>query len=274
MDGTYSPLRQMNGLAALRITKTVGPIFSNLSVGNKLESSDTFPIQPPLAVPQVCEVLFLISGRMVRDAGSWTWTTRTPKVWDCPPYGTTLHSQSPHEGVIYASGGNRISAISIRAAMDLYSRYFSRNQRSKRKLQQTTRRWAQSRVYQPDSDELIDLRIALESLFTPDNNLEVAYRPSHRAAWWTFDDPIRKIKARETINRAYGLASGVIHGNPRDKNQETQPQKNDVRDWTRRGVVKSVVCGGYEKWDELVCGSMEDVVDDAHAAMEWLLSRK
>ena len=274
LDGIYPSSRQMNGLTVLRITKSVSPIFSDLRVGNRLQSSDTFPIQPPMDVSQFCEVLSLISGRMVRQAGSWTWTTRTPNVWDCPPYGRTVHSQFPHEGVIYTSGGQRIAENSIRAAMDLYSRYLSLDLKSKRKLQQATRRWAQSTLFQPEGDDLIDLRIALECLFTPDNNLEVAYRLSHRAAWWTFDEPIRRIEARQTVNKVYGLASGVIHGNPRDTNHETQRQINDVRDWTRRGIVKSVYCGGYKEWDELVCGSVADTTDNAHAAMERLLSQK
>ena len=274
LDGIYPSSRQMNGLTVLRITKSVSPIFSDLRVGNRLQSSDTFPIQPPMDVSQFCEVLSLISGRMVRQAGSWTWTTRTPNVWDCPPYGRTVHSQYPHEGVSYAFGREEITANSIRAAMDLYSRYFSLNQKPKRKLQQATRRWAQSTLYQTDGDELIDLRIALECLFTPDNNLEIANRLSHRAAWWTFGEPIRRIEAKGTFNKVYALASGVIHGNPRDTNYETQRQINDVRDWTRRGIIKSVYCGGYENWDELVCGLVDDAADNAHAEMERLLAQK
>lgn len=270
LTGIYSVPQEVNGLSALRITKTIGPVFSNPNTTNRLESEDTFPEQTPMDVLKFCDVLSLVRGSMVREVGSWSWTARIPNVWDCPPYRRTIRGTHPQQDMEHTSGRG-LKEDAFPAVLDLYSRYCNLNRRARNALHLATSRWAQATLRQPGGDALIDLRIALECLFTADGNAELAYRLSHRAAWWAASTPDERVAVVKDIRHVYNTASRIIHGGQPSASVADEERVSRVRQLMRRGIIKSIYCGGFDRWDELVAGFVLEDVTKAHTGTEELL---
>lgn len=62
---------------------------------------------------------------------------------------------------------------------------------------------------------LIDLCIALESIFSPENKMEIAFQLSQCAAEFVGNDPKEKREIFEFVKKMYGKRSKVLHGDPK-----------------------------------------------------------
>ena len=109
-------------------------------------------------------------------------------------------------------------------------------------------------------DSLIDLRIALESLYLQDflneQSQEMRFRLALFGAWHLGVDFEERKKIRKRIRDAYDTASGAVHGGELENTPEIQELLLDAQDLCRRGILK-VLREGYpsqERWGDLILG--------------------
>ena len=106
-------------------------------------------------------------------------------------------------------------------------------------------------------DRLIDLRIALESLFLaaqPDQELK--YRLSVSGAWFVGEDAADRRRIWDTLRAAYDLSSAAVHGGDLKKRSKRgkDPSKvlADGLTVCRKGILRVLDEGPITDWTELV----------------------
>ena len=120
-------------------------------------------------------------------------------------------------------------------------------------------RWRRSKRGGALEEQLVELRIALESaLLAGDsgNSPEIQFRIATRGAWLlgrTFDG--RKA-CFDTLRKAYGLASGVLHGRglKRNKREGDADTVTRAQELCREAILHMVRDGAVPNWDEIVLG--------------------
>lgn len=121
-------------------------------------------------------------------------------------------------------------------------------------------------------DRLIDLLIAAEALFLPQQSSEIGYKFAMRAAYLLEDTPARRRTVFAEMKKAYGIRSKLVHGGSPDypsvDGQKMRPEKyalyieDAVLDSLHR-IIERVNDGrGWgrdEHWDALILGSGDSV---------------
>ena len=112
-------------------------------------------------------------------------------------------------------------------------------------------------------DDIVDLTIALESLFSPKDNQELSHRISLRAAWLlSFDERADedsgkvKNKIYECVRTMYDIRSFRVHGGI--------PKKRDIRKWVQ---TLSGVQYDESKYSELLEVALESARDIVRKAI-------
>ena len=121
------------------------------------------------------------------------------------------------------------------------------------------------------TDQFIDLRIALESLYLQDSGgdqkQEMRFRLALIGAWHLGADFQERKRIRKTLRDAYDTASKAVHGGdidhggkkPTEDNSRIQWRKNqqllsDAQDIVRRGLLKMLREGPPRDWGDLILG--------------------
>ena len=119
-------------------------------------------------------------------------------------------------------------------------------------------RWRRSKQTVEEHEQLIDLRIALESVFLSDDKgrSEKRHRLAIRGAWLlgeSIDDRKRKF---DTLRFVYDYASSVIHGGtPKvKKGRDLGQDIAEAQDFCRRAIMKIAKAGKMPDWPSLILG--------------------
>ena len=130
-----------------------------------------------------------------------------------------------------------VTEENVLKCLDLHDRLSGR-----RDLDVPIARWRQSKCARTEAEQLIELRIALESILLKDASRagEMQFRLATRGAWLlgeTFDD---RSKYFDTLNRVYDYASRVIHGGePKVKaGRDLQSDIADAQNLCRAAIMK------------------------------------
>ncbi len=100
----------------------------------------------------------------------------------------------------------------------------------------------------PSGDRLVDAWIALEALFTPDSNAEIAYRASIRIPAYLGGDADERLSRHKMVKDSYSLRSKIVHGVPAAAT--LRPEQTRLIDGTidllRRSLLRAVRDGALE----------------------------
>ena len=130
---------------------------------------------------------------------------------------------------------------------------------SREKLRIPIDRWAKSTVEKEPLDQIIDLGIALESLYVPDGRSEVRYRLSHHAAWHLGRDKQHRQDLSEEFRQIYDARSDIVHTG-RLRGRRVKPTFNvsefvsRAQDLCRQGITKIINAGEIPEWKDLIMG--------------------
>ena len=112
------------------------------------------------------------------------------------------------------------------------------------------------------TDQFIDLRIALEALFLPDNpNQQLAFTLATRGAWLLGEDDAGRRKAWRTLRKAYDAGSRAVH---RGEVKETDGNVEillQARDLCRKGLLHVLLKGRIRDWTDLVLNCSDSAGD-------------
>ena len=121
-------------------------------------------------------------------------------------------------------------------------------------------RWTKSKDSSEGlTDNFIDLRIALESLYLKDflneYSQEMRFRLSLFGAWHLGADFRDRKRIRKRLREAYDAASAAVHGGQLDFTSENQKLLSDGRDLCRQGILKLLREGPPPDWGDLILGA-------------------
>lgn len=112
------------------------------------------------------------------------------------------------------------------------------------------------------TDQLIDLRIALEALLLPDNpNQQLAFTLATRGAWLLGKDGVDRCEVWSTLREAYKTASTAVHRGEVKENDRNAEVLMGARTLCRRGLLHVLCEGPAEDWEGLILNRLDGVED-------------
>ena len=124
-------------------------------------------------------------------------------------------------------------------------------------------RWAKSMAADNPIDQIIDLGIALESLYVPDSQGEVNLRFALHAAWHLGKNKTERQELREEFRQIYAARSDVVHtgrlrGNRAKSSFDVSGFVSRTQGLCWQGITSVIEAGDIPDWNDLVMG--EDLV--------------
>ena len=116
-------------------------------------------------------------------------------------------------------------------------------------------RWHKSKnTAQNSRDSLIDVRVALESLYLDGVNAELGFRLAVRGAWYLGSDVGHRRQYFQLIQRAYRQASLAVHGGKVPNDEDSSTLLKAAQDFCRESILKRLDEGEEPDWDEIILG--------------------
>ena len=138
------------------------------------------------------------------------------------------------------------------------------NPDSSEQLQIPIDRWVKSKTSQILEDKIIDLVIALESLYLSDRdgNSELSFQFRLRASWHLGKDKEHRETLMKDFSKIYDWRSKVVHtGKLPNKTKKTPFTRQEiegfiekVQDLCRESIVKILEEGKFPDWNDLILG--------------------
>lgn len=253
----------------LCIEKTVAPVFHRPTgespaghFSTTLASNDVSDFDPSA----FCQALSLASRCSIRSTMQWN-TLLDYEVYDLrsePGIGTTgWGSSSPHLGLLrspFITKGT-LTESGLQDAREFYRRIVGLDQKTSEHLRVPIERWMRSMEQWETVDKMIDLGIALESLYLPDNRDELRFRFALRAAWHLGDDRADRERLYEIFKEIYNLRSKAVHEGRLPGTVTVRGQTKGTSDFIKEGhelcreaICKVIRAGELPNWDSIVLG--------------------
>ena len=128
-----------------------------------------------------------------------------------------------------------------------------------KKLRIPVDRWAKAMAEKNPIDQIIDLGIALESLYVPDAQGEVNLRFALHAAWHLGRNKTERQKLREEFRQIYAARSDVVHTG-RLRGERAKPSFDESQFVSRaqelcwQGITSIIETGEIPVWSNLILG--------------------
>ena len=149
----------------------------------------------------------------------------------------------------------------------LYNRLTNLNPGTMEKLQIPINRWIKSKASRNSVDKMIDLGIALESLYLSgtESKNEIRFRFSLHAAWHLGEDKGHREGLMKQFKAIYDWRSAVVHtgklpkkGSGKKKKPYTQEEVTEfirnAQDLCRDSIMKILEEGEFPDWNNLILG--------------------
>ena len=120
-------------------------------------------------------------------------------------------------------------------------------------------RWAKSMAEDNALDQIIDLGIALESLYVPDSQGESGFRLAHHAAWHLGKDKAERRGLVKEFRQIYAARSDVVHTG-RLRGDRAKPAFDESKFVSRaqelcwQGITSVIEAGEIPDWSDLAIG--------------------
>ena len=231
----------------------IGRSFETGEFRDKVRSSDL----DSLSLDTFCRALSLATGRTVRNAVTWRhvpFQEVGQKIDRSEGSQSIRLGRHPETWRIGADTGDIVSNL-----RSLYLKMSNGDRPLAERLETPIERWMESGVEKSLADRVIDLGIALESLYVDDGGDSISYRLSVRAARHLRNDLESRKKVKWQMTRAYRLRSGVAHRNIvsskgmtyKGRQYSAEELVGEARDLCREGIIRALEEGVPDR-DELV----------------------
>ena len=243
--------RSMVGRVALSIEGEAGPA---LYLPSKAES-DSINVEHILAggkikdlsVDSFCEAMSLACGGSIRWRFSWT------DFGDIEEF-LGVHGGTSFTNVPPFTSSTGFTQEQFERAREIHN---LRNARGKNKsgLDTAVRRWIKSKSSESSfSDQLIDLRIALEALYLDNNEGELRFRLASHGAWHISEYTEERKANFQTLLQVYKLASSAVHGSDVKTNDKNKMLLEDAKILCQKGIMKRLREQEEPKWNDVIMG--------------------
>ena len=208
---------------------------------------------PGLSFDSFCESMSLACNAYVHWQSIWR------------DYGDLLAFSGQYGGLQYKPQSERrkttFSQEDLDRAREIHLRRHSAGSpsRSKRKVDLAIIRWMNSKRPNSTTDTLIELRIALEALYSKGGG-EKRFRVAISGAWHLGETFEKRYNYYNILSKVYGDASEVIHAG--EINQTDKELLANAQDICREGILKRIAATEDPAWDELILGRSLDNSDN------------
>ena len=207
-----------------------------------------------------CQALSLVCNSSVQIARKW-WFSAEDEIFR--PFSGGGMGYSPK----LFGGSVKAGQSEISEAKCLYEKLIDPNSNVGEKLEIPINRWIQSKVNKDPVDKIIDLGIALESLYLSgtESKNEIRFRFSLHAAWHLGEDKEHREGLMKKFKAIYDWRSAVVHtgklpkkGTGKKKKSYTQEEVREfirnAQDLGRNSIIKILEDGKFPDWNNLILG--------------------
>ena len=206
-----------------------------------------------------CEALGLASRNSVRAAMSWA-SLLNYEIFDLSsiraPGGSGWSAEEP---ILNLSESPRVDQARLDTIGTLYRALSDLAPETLDELRIPIDRWMKSMEQTNPVDQIIDLGIALESLYVPDAQGEVTLRFALHAAWHLGETQSERETLRDEFKEIYAARSDVMHAG-KLKGRRARPSfdvaafVSRAQDLCWQGITSVIEAGERPVWDDLLIG--------------------
>lgn len=270
---TFGDTSQTTFLSAtlLGIERSVTPIFVNpATISQSLAAIDSeFEIRsksvdvPEFDLNTFCHALSLTCDSSVKPVMSWS-SLLDYEIFDLrSPMGVGSYGWSGDVSQIKRGGRVTLDAVQLDNAKALYHKLVRLPSDIRDKLEVPINRWTKSQEPSSLVDKMIDLGIALESIYLSDNDLgEITFKLSVRAAWHLGRDKAERDRLSKEFRVIYGRRSRAVHRGTLPQTTKvagntvsTSDLVKDTQQLCSRSIKTIISAGEIPNWDELILGA-------------------
>ena len=244
-------LQAMIGRVALSIECEAGPALyipskvasdsnnvKHIWAGGKIEN---------LSVDRFCEAMSLACGGSIRWQFSWRDFGEVREFLSV--FGGTSFTNVP---IFTDSSG--FTQDHFEHAREIHN-LRNATGRNKAGLDTAVRRWIKSKSSESSiSDQLIDLRIALEALYLDNSEGELRFRLASHGAWHISQSTEERKANFQTLLQVYKLASSAVHGSDVKTNDKNNTLLENAQILCRKGIMKRLREQEDPKWNDVIMG--------------------
>lgn len=244
-------LQAMIGRVALSIEVEASPaLYQPSNIASN--SNDTKQIWAGgqienLSIDSFCEAMSLACGGSIRWQFSWRDFGEITEFLSV--YGGTSFTSAPP-----FTNSNGFTQDHFEHAREIHN---LRNAREGKKagLDTAVRRWIKSKSSESSfSDQLIDLRIALEALYLGNYEGELRFRLASHGAWHISESTEERKANFHTLLQVYKLASGAVHGSDVQTSDKNKAFLENAQTLCRKGIMKRLREQENPQWNDIIMG--------------------
>ena len=253
--GHFEPVQQFLGSVVMSVDTRAGPVFNRPrgwdDLGTQVEARWVLGDWED-SLDRFCESLSLAADAHVNRSGQWF------------DYGDLRAFGFQHSGL---GGGVRprettrdkvhLDQTALERAWDIH-RLRMRNSKNRKPSDTAIDRWLRSMNPRARlADQLIELRVAMETLYLDGGDGELKFRLAIRGAWDLGSTPAEREAYYEILKKAYGLCSRAIH---KGFVKETEPNLrvlHNAQKACRKGILKRLSHHRSPNWLPLVLGGRQ-----------------
>ena len=201
-----------------------------------------------------CQALSLACNSPVQIALKWWFLAEDDLFHPFPGGGMSYSPQLFRDSV-------KAGQSEIDKAKRIFDDFAKLNSDDKEKLLIAVERWIKSKTSRADTDRMIDLGVALESLYVPDSMSESTFKLGVRAAWHLREDPAKRKDMKKKFGEIYDWRSKAVHTGklPKKTKNLSQEEINEfigtAQDYCRHSILKILKEGKFPaNWDDLIFG--------------------
>ena len=252
----------------LRVDHEVAPIFWRPSntIGTAPELRPTHSVRPSSEEVsrfdpyRYCQSLSLVCKSPIQPAIEWT-AMGEYEIFDLRLHAVTVYSFQPQALAEVAVVD--VLAAQTDEARDLYSAMQTLPPGTQEVMDVPISRWVKSMSYSPPVDKMIDLGIALESLYlsTDSSATELRFRLALRASWHLGSGLSQRIELMNEFKSIYKLRSDAVHqGKLPDRvrvgseSLTTLAFLERAQELCAKSILQIIWEGRLPNWDRMVLG--------------------
>lgn len=207
---------------------------------------------------ELCQALSLACDSAVQTRLQWRFLEKD-EIFNLTPKPTEITSSV---GIDQSESPTEVGQYQIEKAKRIYDEFAEFNSDDKKKLLIAVKRWIKSKTSQEDVDRMIDLGIALESLYLPKGTREqLTYQFRLRASKYLGESKADRKDLLLEFKNIYGCRSAAVHGGTLDETVKIKAVPIPIssfieraQDYCRYSILKILKEGKFPDWDDLMLG--------------------
>ena len=244
-------LQAMIGRVALSIEGEAGPALylpsKVASDSNNMEHTWAGGQIESLSIDSFCEAMSLACGGSIRWQFSWRDFGEIREF-------LSVYGGSSFTNVPLFTNSSEFTQDHFEHARQIHNLRNAR-ERNKAGLDTAVRRWIKSKSSESSfSDQLIDLRIALEALYLDNIEGELRFRLASHGAWHISENTEERKANFYTLLQVYKLASSAVHGSDVKTNDKNKALLENAQILCRKGIMKRLREQEDPKWSDVIMG--------------------